>query len=1334
MDPLPKEALVIPAPPVLESSSGAQEGAAMRLIMPLVSGGGMMLMMMSSGNVIRMIAGAGFVVVGLMMGISMFIRSKTGPRKRMEEARKSFLTFLERVGLEIDEEAQLQERTQRHFHPQPSDLPIIIDNPARLYERRPADPDFAVVRVGSGAGPLARVARFDKPSDPAAQIDEVAGAYVGRLKTRVERIPGLPVTIPLRGTVSVVAGKAAGRALVRAALTQYITWHAPEDAVIHICAGTDRDAHQWLLHAPHIQDSTGFDGPVYRRRFTSDQARLSAMLNAQIAARSAEVMKRGRAPSATPHIVIVVDLDDCGGQQPLALMPPGISPAQIGVCVLTLTTNRLNEPSEITTRVTVTDDFLVDVVDPHADDASPHGVLQNAAARQKLFINGASRGALDGVSENFARTIARQLSPIRLAPETMAEAPLESTVTIEDLLGIEDIGTFDPHQLWAKRSIDDFLRVPFGIDTAGARVHLDLKESALGGHGPHGLCIGATGSGKSEVLRTMVLALALFHPPERLAFVLVDYKGGAAFAGLDILPHTAAMVDNLGDQEGLVDRLHDAVSGEMQRRQRVLQDAGAKNIYDYNDRRDAGADLEPLPNLAVIIDEFGEILEQKREFLDLFVQIGRIGRSIGVHLLLASQRLEEGRLRGLESHLSYRLGLRTFSALESKVVIGTADAHELPALPGSGYLKVDPDVYSRFKAAYVSGRYEPSTERVSVDLPPIPMPYWIQNYTEDWLDRQKSNYAEFAKAQAAASRAETPFDKIALEVAAERMSDAGTKVVQLWLPPLSSRLKVDEEDLGSMHDVEHRGIQLADESLYGALRFPIGIVDDPARQWQGLMYLEAASANAMIIGAPQTGKTTTARAIVLGSALTHTPKEVSWHVVDAASTTLGDLEELPHVGGVATRFDPNKIARAVAEAVQELSRREEIFGRYRIGSMNQLREMVRDGTIPEIAAADHFLLIDGWASFAADFDALVPAVTDIAVRGLGYGLHVIVTANRLADMRMALQSNLATTIEHRLNNPVDSNLDRQLQQRISQKMQGRVVTPDKKLAQIFDATGAQFSELAQLIRSHWAGPKAPPIRMLPDYISHKDLVAMDSGTPPVLLGLDEATLSPLGIDIFGEDPHLIIFGDTEAGKTNLLKAALGEIVRRRDVLSNDLVVVDPRRSLLDFVPAPPQRRYVTTQEHASEVFVALDKHLRARLPGPDVTPAQLRERSWWKGPEMVVVIDDYDVIVPSGTALNPFAPLVPLLPHARDIGLHIIVARKSSGAARAIFDSFISGLRDNGAAAVLLSGDRAEGQIYTKVYFQDEPAGRGRVIRRGTNPVRVQFAAWPADESSRPVE
>jgi S-DNA-T family DNA segregation ATPase FtsK/SpoIIIE len=178
--------------------------------------------------------------------------------------------------------------------------------------------------------------------------------------------------------------------------------------------------------------------------------------------------------------------------------------------------------------------------------------------------------------------------------------------------------------------------VPLGVGPGGRPVLLDLKEAAQGGMGPHGLCVGATGSGKSEVLRTLVLGLAMTHPPERLALVLVDYKGGATFAGAETLPHTSAMISNLSDDLGLVDRLHDALFGEMRRRQQILLDAG--NLPDtttYNRRRDAGEPLPPLPELLVVIDEFGELLTAKPEFIELFLAIGRIGRSIGIHLLLA---------------------------------------------------------------------------------------------------------------------------------------------------------------------------------------------------------------------------------------------------------------------------------------------------------------------------------------------------------------------------------------------------------------------------------------------------------------------------------------------------------------------------------------------------------------------------------------------------------------------------------------------------------------------------------------------------------------------------
>ena len=227
--------------------------------------------------------------------------------------------------------------------------------------------------------------------------------------------------------------------------------------------------------------------------------------------------------------------------------------------------------------------------------------------------------------------------------------------------------------------------------------------------GPHGLCIGATGSGKSEFLRTLVLSMVTSHSPDVLNMVLVDFKGGATFLGLEGVPHIAAIITNLEDELILVDRMRDALAGELNRRQELLRSAGNfPNVNEYERARANGAELAPLPALFIIVDEFSELLSQKPDFAELFVMIGRLGRSLHVHLLLASQRLEEGKLRGLDSHLSYRIGLKTFSAGESRSVLGVPDAYHLPSVPGSAFLKCDASEPIRFNTSYVSGDYVPA--------------------------------------------------------------------------------------------------------------------------------------------------------------------------------------------------------------------------------------------------------------------------------------------------------------------------------------------------------------------------------------------------------------------------------------------------------------------------------------------------------------------------------------------------------------------------------------------------------------------------------------------------
>ena len=290
------------------------------------------------------------------------------------------------------------------------------------------------------------------------------------------------------------------------------------------------------------------------------------------------------------------------------------------------------------------------------------------------------------------------------------------------------------------------------------------------------------------------------------------------------MPHVSAVITNLSQELTLVDRMQDALSGEMVRRQELLREAGNfASIRDYEKARAAGEELEPLPSLFIVVDEFSEMLTAKPEFIDLFVAIGRLGRSLGLHLLLASQRLEEGRLRGLESHLSYRVGLRTFSAQESRAVLGVPDAYELPAVPGLGYLKPDPTTMTRFKAAYVSGPPAAGRTRVPRDegghVRGI-LPFTISEVLS--LEPEPDDEPQPVKAVPAASDSQETL----LDVAVERMDGHGMEAHQVWLPPLDEPDTLDAlmSDLVEDPDL---GLVSPHWRSMGGLTIPIGTVDRP---------------------------------------------------------------------------------------------------------------------------------------------------------------------------------------------------------------------------------------------------------------------------------------------------------------------------------------------------------------------------------------------------------------------------------------------------------------------------------------------------------------------------
>ncbi|GAA1482459.1 type VII secretion protein EccC [Gordonia sinesedis] len=1337
-DSLPTDPLKIARVPVIDNASG-QGASVMRAAIPLLAGLGMLAMMMSSGNPIRMIAGGVIVAAAVLGGIAMYVYAKTGGRKKAEQQRGIFIRYVDDTRRKLDEEASEQRRLAHRHHPAPHDLLAVIRDPSRLWERRPSDADFLTVRLGTGVGPLAREVETDEDSDPLKSPEPIAQAHLDRLLVAAERIDGLPIAVPLTGVVSIVGPADRTYETVRALLTQLAVFHAPDDVRIHLAlpAAGRSLTYRWALWLPHVLDPERFDGPIGRRMTSADQTDATPLLD-EIQRRRDELGDKGKRlhnQKIDAHqLVVVMDADDAHGRELLAeLLADDL--VDLKVALVVLNEDRTMEPGHVDARISVSDDRSVSVEVVTEPEQRPGSARAADTARTTRLMRGAARGSLDTVTDGFAAAIARRLAPIRLVDDAIPDAPLETTITLDRLLGVADFGTYDIDTLWAPRPLEAFLNVPFGVNSTGSPVHLNLKESAQEGMGPHGLCIGATGSGKSEVLRTLVLAQAVCHSPDRLALVLVDYKGGAAFAGLDKLPHTTAMVDNLSDDAGLVDRLHDALLGEMQRRQQVLQAAGSlPNVTEYNRRRDAGQDLEPLPNLLVVIDEFGEILTAKPDFIDLFVQIGRIGRSIGVHLLLATQRLEESKLRGLESHLSYRIGLRTFSAQESRTVIGTPDAHELPPIPGSGILKVDPDIFVRFKAAYVSGTYVRNDDVEDTTLPPIPMPFRLVNDTSDWVAERQREHTLAVRGADSANLADDPFSASTLEVVAERLGKHAAKVRQIWLPPLPSSLTFDEV-LGPLQAPVGR----APGPLAGRgrpLEIPLGLKDKPLRQWQGPLTLDLAGSggHVAILGSPQSGKTTALRSLVVGAALTHSAAEVSFYLIDMAGSGLRPMSALPHVGDVATRFDVNKIRRTIAEMSTMLAERERIFADHQIETAEQMREMHRAGGLPELRCADVFLMIDGWWTFREEFEELARSVQDIAGRGLGYGMHLVVTAGRWADFRVQMQSTIGTRIELRLNDPLDSAIGRRLAETIRADNPGRCLTQDGLMGQVAQPVyGGQAGDADATLRAiaeSAPGVGAPAVRMLPEAVSLTDIRRTYPNAPSVAIGLAEADLMPVRLDLFGEDQHVLVFGDSGSGKTALARTIVADLCPNFREGELVFAVLDLKRQLLDVVPEKFVGGYAGTANVAAGLVGSIVKELQRRVPPDDVTPRQLRERSWWTGPEVVIIADDYDLMEGSN---SPLRPLVPYLPQARDLGVHLVILRRGGGASRAMYETVIQAVKESGATGILLSGDRQEGQIWPKAWMSHQPAGRADLIRRGSAPARIQLAYTPPqhDESEQ---
>jgi DNA segregation ATPase FtsK/SpoIIIE, S-DNA-T family len=1309
---LPSKEIQIVAPP---SPTAMQQGpmAWLALIIPFLGSFSSIIFVLIYHNYLILIGAGLMIVASVGGGILMNTQQRRLQKRQIAQQRQRYKNYIDGNKKEFVDLVQRQRATQYRLHPPPGELVSVINRREQLWERRYNDEDFLNIRIGTGVVPLCQPLRLDTGSNPMAEFEPELLNQARQLVASYENIQNMPISIPLRslGVLAISGNRTITHPLTRAMIGQIVTFASPEDArILMYFSKDDNQEWEWLKWLPHTrrlnqvkQEHRNKATPLCMLAHNTDDFR--QLLETQVVP---EIDRRRKLMGGNnntevafyrPHFIIIIDDFTAGGPvgRISALSDMLREASHLGVSLIYLVPDRSDEPAFVQGRIMVTAAGWITY-----SEAAYGGEVKD-------FIQP------DTLTPAAGTDVARALTPISLGDQRNQQ-DLAREVRLLDLLNIESPDTLGSGFNWQPHSRQDVLRFPIGMSADGEPLMLDIKESAEGGMGPHGLIIGATGSGKSELLRSIVMSLALTHDPETVNFVLADFKGGASFAEFARLPHTAGLITNLQNDPTLIDRMKAALFGELERRQQLLRDAGnLANIRQYHLKRSQEPKLAPLPYLMIIVDEFAELLTSRPDFLELFIAIGRLGRSLGISMLLATQRLGEGRIQGLEGHLRYRICLRTFNATESTAVLGSADAFYLPSYPGIGYFKVDTSVYLLFKSSIISTPYIPIVKQSEQDEVVTIRQFTPTGSLKQIWPREDTKSLEQSNA---VDELRTVMD-VAIDALATQPSRS--PVHQVWLSPLDTHITLEDVLKKSTQSVK----TTSKDQPFGTLRIPIGLLDLPAQQRQEPLILDfsGAGGHLALVGTLQSGKSVFLQTLMLSFALTHTPTDVQIYGIDYGGGALHALEDLPHVGTICGRGDRDKIARTIRQVRSIIEERELLFRRDRISSIATYRARRKVGEYRDALFGDVFLIIDDIGQLQGEYEQFGQDIIELSTIGLTYGVHIIITANRWMDIKPKLRDSIGTRIEFRLNDPNETEFNKATATLLLQSPSGRGVIKGGSIFQTALPLLDSFTDreaihtIAKYIRSGWNATPAPPVRLLPFLIKDTDIAPTKARG--VVIGIDEFLLQPVVIDPMVNDPHFLILGDSEVGKTNLMRLWLKGVSEHYTPQELLISVIDFRRNLLDALDCPNLLSYACTPAMLKDLVEKNRAILEPRmLTSATITLETVRSKRGFSGPHILILVDDYDSVVSGST--NPLSPLFEAIAQSRDVGLHVVIARKVSGMSRSSFEAGLQRIREAGCSGLIMSGDPQEGPLMGNQRAAVLPPGRGYLVRRNTPTMLIQ--------------
>jgi DNA segregation ATPase FtsK/SpoIIIE, S-DNA-T family len=1144
-----------------------------------------------------------------------------------------------------------EERARRQALPDPASLGRIAAGPGtRLWERSPQDEDF--LRLRAGTGDLL-----------ASTVSLRGGSSYGPAAEPAPVVRDVPVPVPLAdlGVLGIAGPPAASRPALAWAVSQLAVLHGPSDLRL-VLLTAEPAAWRWARWLPHLRPLGGATdwlsvgtGPATWTRRITELRDLVARRHA--AAGDPRRGHGGYGGRERPLPVVVLVIDGSAGIRDV----PGIhevlthGPAA-GVFVICRDDDWRDLPGVCRGRLDT---------DPGAGGT---GVYRERDSGRAIDV-----ARLDLISEQRADETARALAPVRDRSDER-EAGTGGTVRLLDLWGVRRPDPAAVAELWRRGGRTT--RVPLGRTADGTPFTLDIAAD-----GPHMLVAGTTGAGKSEFLQTLVSSLALGNAPEALVFVLIDYKGGAAFASAARLPHVTGFLTNLDEHLG--NRALVALRAESRYRQRMLAEAGCPDIGSYHA---AGEPRGPLPRLVLVVDEFAVLAERMPDFLAELTDVTRQGRSMGIHLVLATQRPAGVVSEDIRSNMALRVCLRVEDPQDSTAVIEIPDAAAIDrGLRGRGYARIQRGAVVAFQGGYVGGPVPGSgpAQAAGTSLRVVPRPF------EAAGQPPAASSGQQGAAGPSALAGETDLSAL---VAAMGATGRHAPPHRAWLDPLPELISL-------------RSLPGAHASATGGLPPVVyGAEDRPAEQAQRYLAFDLETGSHLLIGgAPQSGRTTALRTIAARIAAGYSPGDVQLYVLDCDAGSLAPLQRLPHCGAVVRRTEKDRAARLLDRLAAEVARRQDLLATAGFSSVTEQRRRVPAAErLPYMV-----LLLDRWETFAEDLGQqdnmrLTTLATRLLGDGAGAGLRVIATGDKTALARIS--SHFPERIVLRLANVSDLLLAGVPKGAMPDKPPAGhgVLLPEGTEVQLAfpgqDPGGAaQTAAVEGLIE--WAAatfgdPEPRPLRVdpLPSRITLAQARTLPGWAgrgplrPAVAVGGDD--LAGLGADL-SRFPGFAIAGPPLSGRSTALLVVAASLLET----GTAIVGLAPRESPL---------RDLAGQDGVLAVFTDASPDQRKLL--------ELLEGA--SGP-VAVLVDDAEALV--GTPADGLLAQIPV--EGRTRGQALVIAGTSGELAR--------GMRSFAAAArqfkcgLLLTPDDAQqanmllGTRLTRGATFDRPAGRGYLVQAG---------------------